>query len=183
METKFLMELVRLGITPNEFYLLMCVFNDETPNLINKHLETRNLQSKGFLNKDFKLTEKLEESGLAKYLIKTDKKDFIQSYIDLFPKIKLPSGKYARAHRTNIESAFKWFFKNYNYSWEVILKVTEFYVSEYETKDYLYMRTSQFFISKTNPDRSKESELANYCEMYLDGTLNKESHHFSEKVV
>jgi hypothetical protein len=45
------------------------------------------------------------------------------------------------------------------------------------------MKTSQYFISKTNSDKSKESELANYCEMLKDGTLGKESNYFSERVV
>jgi hypothetical protein len=46
------------------------------------------------------------------------------------------------------------------------------------------MKTSQYFICKTNTDKSKDSELANYCEMLKDGTLGRESNNFfSEKVV
>jgi hypothetical protein len=183
MEKLFMEEILSRGLTPNEMYLLQCVLSGESPRLINKSLEIRKLQSKGYISKDFKLTDKLE---VIKHLLKVNKisnEDFIAKYIELFPKIKLPSGKYARSHRTNIEASFKWFFKVYDYDWETILKATAYYIKEYEIKNYLYMKTSQYFIAKTNTDKSKESELANYCEMLKDGTLGRESNHFSERVV
>lgn len=183
MERLFIEEILSKGLTPNEIYLLQCVLLGEQPKLINKSLEIRKLQSKGYISKDFKITEKIENVRHLLKVKKVSNEDFIAKYIELFPKVKLPSGKYARSHRTNIETSFKWFFKAYDYDWETILKATAYYIKEYEIKDYLYMKTSQYFIAKTNTDRSKESELANYCEMLKDGTLGRETNYFSEKVV
>ena len=45
------------------------------------------------------------------------------------------------------------------------------------------MQTSQYFISKTQPDKSKMSELANYCSMILEGTDMNDDNHFKERVV
>jgi hypothetical protein len=183
MEKIFLEQILSRGITPNEFYLLQCLFNGEQTRIINKSQEIRKLQNKGYIDNNFKITEKVKEID---YLFKKETKpeDFITKYIELFPKVKLPSGKYARSHRTNIEAGFKWFFKTYDYDWATILKATEYYVKEYEITKYMYMKTSQYFICKTNTDKSKDSELANYCEMLKDGTLGRESNNFfSEKVV
>lgn len=183
MEKTFLDQILSRGISPNEFYFLQSIVNKESTKIINRAQEIRKLQNKGYIDIKFKLTDKVKEIS---FLFKktTVNEDFIEKYIELFPKIKLPSGKYARSHRTNIEASFKWFFKTYSYDWETILKATEYYVKEYETKNYMYMKTSQYFICKTNIDKSKDSELANYCEMLKDGTLGRESDsYFSEKVV
>jgi hypothetical protein len=47
------------------------------------------------------------------------------------------------------------------------------------------MRTSQYFIRKLNPaEKTFESELANYCEVYLNGSDDYGyDSHFKEKVV
>jgi hypothetical protein len=46
------------------------------------------------------------------------------------------------------------------------------------------MRTSQYFIRKLNPaEKTFESELANYCEVYLNGDVDTTQGYFSEKVV
>ncbi len=58
------------------------------------------------------------------------------------------------------------------------------YVNEYQSQNYKYMRTSQYFIRKLNPaEKTFESELANYCEVYLNGSEDYSDNHFSEKVV
>ena len=109
--------------------------------------------------------------------------DVIGHYINLFPAKKLPSGKLARSARKNIENAFQWFLKTYDYSWDVILKATAYYVDSYEKNNYLYMRNSQYFISKMNPDKTRESELANYCEIIQNGMEEESDSFFKEKVV
>jgi hypothetical protein len=63
------------------------------------------------------------------------------------------------------------------------LSYAKMYVDEYETKNYLYMRNSQYFIRKNNVDKTWDSELANYCELVLTGYTGEDSNHFSEKVV
>ena len=84
----------------------------------------------------------------------------------MFPTQKLPSGKYARGNKKNIETNFMWFFQEYNYNWDDIMKATSLYINEYHVKNYLYMRTAMYFIKKLK-DGTAESELANYCDIVL----------------
>jgi translation initiation factor 2 beta subunit (eIF-2beta)/eIF-5 len=108
----------------------------------------------------------------------------IDEYLEIFPKFKLPSGKYARTDKKNLENNFRWFFENHNYDWETVINATKMYVDEYERQGYKYMRTSQYFIRKQNSaEKSFESELANYCEVYQNGGGDYTETHFSERVV
>lgn len=109
-------------------------------------------------------------------------KENIEKYLEIFPKIKLPSGKAARSDKKNVETAFKWFFETHEYSWDSVLKATEAYVSDYETRRYLYMQTSQYFIRKQQGDKTWNSELANWCAI-VEGGVVEQRPHFSEKVV
>lgn len=179
MEWKRLEE---LGLTPNQFYYLDCIFNKKEVKLnILLHYETRMLQHLGYITSDFKLTKKCDD---IIDLFTVPEEDVIDRYINLFPNIKLPSNKYARSNRKNIVTSFEWFFKNHEYDWNLILKATKYYIEEYQQKEYKYMRNSQYFIRKQNPDRTSESELANYCEMLKNGAIEEQDNsHFSEKVV
>ena len=56
------------------------------------------------------------------------------------------------------------------------------YLDEYESRNWSYMRTSQYFIRKQNQDRTFDSDLANYCDMFING-LDTEDQHFKQKVV
>ena len=106
----------------------------------------------------------------------------IEKYLLIFPKIKLPSGKAARTYKRNVETAFKWFFENHNYSWETIHEATQNYVAEFQKKNYMYMQTSQYFIRKQQSDKTWGSELANWCDTVNNGTLDNDTY-FYEKVV
>lgn len=180
------------GLSPNELYLLWSIHNKTKPLNINAHTELRKLKSKSLIDDEGKLSpmaieflSKMQNQDVPKVAVSstdiTD--DYIEKYVMLFPKGKLPSGKQARADRRNLKANFIWFFKNYKYDWDTILKATALYVDEYERKNYLYMRTSQYFISKMNPDKSRESELANYCSQIISGDYQDDTNHFSEKVV
>jgi len=157
---------------------------------INVHAELRILTTLDFIDKTGGLTEsglevleKIPKSKLSKKTKVELTDELIVSYLEIFPRGKLPSGKQARADKKNIRSNFEWFFKTYSYDWDTVIKATKLYVDEYETKNFLYMRTSQYFISKMNPDRSRESELANYCAQIISGDYQDDINHFSEKVV
>jgi hypothetical protein len=155
------------------------------------YTEMRGLQVAGYVSADGRITNKgvevAEKIPVAK---KTAKKpsmviteDCITQYLDLFPKGKLPSGKLARSDRKNIKTNFDWFFKTYEYSWDVVIRATALYVDEYEKKNYMYMKTSQYFISKMNSDRTRDSELANYCSSVVNNDYESDDTFFSEKVV
>ena len=99
-------------------------------------------------------------------LLGSDYVDKIAEYLEMFPTQKLPSGKYARGNKKNIETNFMWFFQEYDYNWDSIMKATSLYINEYHVKNYLYMRTAMYFIKKLK-DGTAESELANYCDIVL----------------
>ena len=176
--------------------MLYCLKHSIQPSGINPYSEGRELKFKNLVNNTWELqptaielineVEEListKKESSIKVVVGDDFKDNIVKYLTLFPKRKLPSGKLARSDKKNIESNFKWFFKTFDYNWETILTATAHYVDEYEKKNYLYMQTSQYFISKTQPDKSKMSELANYCSMIIEGTDMSDDNHFKENVV
>ena len=180
-----------LDVTPNAFHILWCIVNKRRPKSVNAHAELRNLIAVKLLDDKYAITEegkivlaKVESIFKEKIVIEKPvvSDDFIGQYLELFPKGKLPSGKSARVNRRDIEKAFKWFFQNYEYSWDTILKATAYYVDSFEKQKFMYMRNSQYFIGKTNPDRTKDSDLASYCEIILNGGYEEDAT-LSEKVV
>ena len=106
----------------------------------------------------------------------------IKTYLELFPKLRLPSGKAARSDKKNVETAMRWFQENYDYSWDTILKATEAYVIDYQMRNYKYMQTSQYFIRKQNSDRTWGSELANWCSDLVNDNVQNSDNYFSENV-
>jgi len=191
-------KLIKEKLTPNSLYVLHCMKNklSVSKSLANSELEVYRLKSEGWINENLQLTSKslifMEELG--SYFRKSKKKTSkdlmgdnfdtnINLYNSLFPAKKLGSGKYARTNIKNLESGFRWFFENYDYTWETILKATRKYVLEYSMKNYEYMRTSQYFIRKQGSDKSFESDLATYCDMLNYEGPNEEQDIFKEKIV
>ena len=130
---------------------------------------------------------------LDNYFIKAKKKtdiqlmgknfvDKINTYREIFPAKKLPSGKPARNNVKALGEAFRWLFQTYEYTWDEVLKATRMYVNEYRDAEYLYMQTSQYFICKQDKHRVKHSTLADYCDMIREG-ISTEDDHFKENVV
>lgn len=130
---------------------------------------------------------------LDNYFIKAKKKtdiqlmgknfvDKINSYREIFPAKRLPSGNPARNNVKALGENFRWFFETYDYTWDDVMKATKMYVNEYRDADYLYMQTSQYFISKQDKHKVKHSRLADYCDLIIEG-INTEDDHFKEKVV
>lgn len=131
---------------------------------------------------------------LDNYFIKAKKKtdaqlmgqdfvDKINIYREIFPNIKLPSGKPARVNVKMLSESFRWLFETYDYTWEQIIKATKMYVNEYRDAQYMYMQTSQYFICKQDKHKVKSSTLADYCDMIKDGIEETEAKHFKENVI
>jgi len=108
--------------------------------------------------------------------------DKINIYREVFPNIKLPSGKPARVNVKMLSESFRWLFETYDYTWEQIIKATRMYVNEYRDAQYMYMQTSQYFICKQDKHKVKSSTLADYCDMIRDG-VETEVKHFKENVI
>jgi len=184
------------NLTPNSFYILYCIKESIVPNIyVSKELECKKLINDNWLTENLQLTDKsiiftTEIDGYFKKSKKKTSKDLmgdnfvknIESYVNIFPNKKLSSGKYARVPSKNLENAFRWFFENYEYNWETIFLATQNYVLEYESKNYEYMRNSQYFLRKQNIDKSWDSDLAIYCE-HLKDKPDEEKDIFNELIV
>lgn len=156
------------------------------------------LVSNGFLvieNSKYKLTVKAKGiiSKLDNYFIKAKKKTDIQlmgkdfatkinTFREIFPNQRLPSGKPARVNVKMLSESFRWFFETYDYEWEQVIEATRMYVNEFRDAEYMYMQTSQYFICKQDKHKVKSSTLADYCDMIRDG-IDTELKTFKEKVV
>lgn len=191
------------GLTPNQFYLLYFIKEGVSPVHVNIHQEVRAVIAKGFLRDNttaegiqyellppaHTLIDQVEsffrvsKKKTNNQIMGTGYQEKVQEYLEVFPKMLLPSGKAARSDKKNVETALKWFIENYEYSWDVILKASKLYVGEYELKNFLYMQTSQYFIRKQNADKSWASELANVCARVESGDIQHKQNYFSEKVV
>lgn len=129
------------------------------------------------------LMAKLDKKKTGDFL-STTFRDNVTRYIETFPKIKLPTGKPARSNFNEVCDAFDWFFRTYvdAYSWDIIHEATENYVDEYQKNNWMYMRTSKYFIRKQNSDKTWASDLAEYCEMAKNGVDN-DVNKFNDRVV
>lgn len=200
---EFFMQISQKGLTPNQLYLLSCIREGIASQHINLHAELRVLiqnkwitdktDGKGYMyilsqeasklleeiDKQFSTTKKKVNSAI----MGEDYQKHIDTYLNLFPKLRLPSGKPARSDRKNVQTALEWFMKTYEYSWDTVLKATAAYVDEYERKNYMYMQTSQYFIRKQQSDKTWGSELANMCAVIESGDSLDDKNYFSENVV
>lgn len=165
------------SLTPNQYYLLCCMRDSITPLKINLHLELRNLISNGWVKEDRTLAPKsytligkierlfvIQKTKTSNQLMTKGFKENIKKYREMFPNIKLPSGKASRSAVGNLEKAFRWFFENHNYTWPEIFEATAYYINEQEDNNWKFTRTSQYFIRKDHL-----SDLADYCEMIKTG--------------
>lgn len=188
--------IIEKDLSPNQFYILCCMQQSISPNNVNLHQELRLLQDKEYLDKDNNLQPKAI-STIAKIdsFFKIHKKktnnqllgiDFakkIAEYNELFPKKKAGSGKYMRSSPKNLEANFRWFFENFTYSWETILKATEMYLTKQRDDNYKYTRTSMYFIRKQDSSKIASSDLADYCEIVESGETIQDKIIFKERVV
>ena len=181
------------GISPNQCFLLFSIHNKTTPSTYIKE-DYDGLVEQGYI-KDKELTPDALKiiTQLDNYFIVNKKKTTkqllgksgtlnIKQYREIFPPGKLPSGVPSRNNVKILTENFRWFFSEYDYTWEEIIKATKMYVNEYRDNQYMYMQNSQYFVSKQDKHRVKRSQLADYCDMIRDGVTVEEKH-FKEKVV
>lgn len=187
--------LIRHNLTPNQFYYLWSIKESVTTPKINNSLEHRVLKRQGWIDDNNKLTDKSFQilkniEGFFKAKVKKTSDQILgnnydamlEKYNNLFPKRRLPSGKSARSAKGNLEPAFRWFFQNYNYDWETILKATAMYLDERELANWNFTQNSQYFVRKQNTDKTWASSLADFCMQIEDGLDTDNKNHFSEKV-
>lgn len=181
------------GLTPNQCYLLFSIRDKTTPNTYSpedykKLIKLGYIKDKELTNKALSVIKNLDnyfkvnKKKTQSQLLGKDSADKVALYREIFPPGKLPSGVPSRNNVKILTENFRWFFSEYDYSWEEIIKATKMYVNEYRLNDYMYMQNSQYFISKQDKHKVKTSKLADYCDMIRDGITTEEKH-FKEKVV
>jgi hypothetical protein len=183
-------------LSPNQFFVLYCMQQSISPNNVNLHQELRHLQNTEYLDQENKLLPKaistiakiesffkIHKKKTSNQLLGEDFSKKINEYNELFPKKKAGSGKYMRTSPKNLEANFRWFFENFTYSWETILKATEMYLSKQQDENYKYTRTSMYFIRKQDSSKIASSDLADYCEIVESGETIQDKVIFKERVV
>jgi len=172
-------KILQQKLTPNGVYVLFCIKEKiKCSDSINFNLEVLKLKSGNYLINDLEISgntlkfmEEIEgyfkksKKKTSKTLMGDEFLENIKTYNECFPATKLPSGVYARVNVKSLENAFRWFFQEFNYSWETVIQATEKYVEEYAINRYNYMRNSQYFVRKQNTDKTWDSNLATYCDM------------------
>jgi hypothetical protein len=172
-------KILQQKLTPNGVYVLFCIKEKiKCSDSINFNLEVLKLKSGNYLINDLEISgntlkfmEEIEgyfkksKKKTSKTLMGDEFLENIKTYNECFPATKLPSGVYARVNVKSLENAFRWFFQEFNYSWETVIQATEKYVEEYSINRYNYMRNSQYFVRKQNTDKTWDSNLATYCDM------------------
>lgn len=178
--------LIKYNISPNQIYYLDCIRTRIKPTvIIESTVESAECQRKGYLNADGKITDRglqvLEEFDT--YLVKRKAKvaadvlgpDYLQNvefYRNQFPAQRLPSGLYARQSVEELKKKFIWFFQNYpQFTWQQVFDAADYYTFLKRQQDtpYMYMMTSSYFISKTDPyTKEVKSALADTCQEMLE---------------
>jgi hypothetical protein len=199
---ELLQKILKDNITPNQLLLLYSIHERISVPQIKPLSEVGYLVKVGYVvqhKKQNKTSYTITRDGKSiirkydNYFIKAKKKTNIQlmgkdfldklnEYREIFPAGKLPSNKPARQNIKSLETAFRWFFETYDFTWDEVIKATRMYVNEFRDKEYLYMKNSQYYISKQDNNKVKHSELADYCDMIKDGVIDRPSH-FKDKVV
>ena len=188
-------QILKEKMTPNQFLILYGIKKSLSLPLPDNKSDVQQLKSLGFIEQDGSLSIYANKviARFENYFVKAKKRTSIQlmgkeflkrinEYRDIFPAGKLPSGKPARVNVKTLENSFRWFFENYDFSWDEVIDATSMYVNSYRDNDYMYMKTSQYFISKQDKSKVRTSDLADYCDMVRDG-VEPEDTHFKEKVV
>lgn len=180
--------------TPNELLVLFCIKHGIPCPVshVNEDYEVRRLVVNGLLDtngrtltdkglKVFEDITKIVEKAKEETIID---EEFAKEYLQIFPRMVLPSNKPARVSSKIIVKNLTWFVKTYpQYSKETILKATRYYVSKYAEDDYKFMRNSQYFISKEQTNRMIMSSLAEFCQLIEDGIDDNEPKDFKTRVL
>lgn len=89
--------------------------------------------------------------------------DWLEEWYELFPKGVKAGGYPVRSGLTSCLPKMVAFIKKTNYSQDIIIKATEYYLSELKKVDYNYIQLAKYFIEKNG-----NSTLESYCELITE---------------
>lgn len=186
--------LIQYGITPNQYYLLWSIMEGTSSVLTNTFPDKRALKNKGFLVDDNTLSKEAKsiveelEALFKKRRKKTNKaimgdnfENELIKFNEIFPNIKLDTGRKARSTISNVRQPMRWFFENHDYSWEEIHAGAQAYVLDRELNNNKFFTCSQYFPRKVISGMPV-SLLAEWCEIAKDNLDQSSESHFKDKV-
>lgn len=169
-----LKKVIDFALTPNQIYILMCLYYDEDIKIKSKDADIQLLIERKYIKDGMPTVEAIamlkvfEPQKSKKINFSEIDVENLNKYREMFPKGLLPSGQASRVTIKELEKKMIWFFENYKYDWDIVLKATKKYIDKYSLEGYMYMKTSGYFISKSEKGMVV-STLASYCDMVLDG--------------
>lgn len=143
-------------LTPNQHYILYCCKNNIKIGLLyNTKSEVVLLQKAGFLDKDFKLTERAEKSlenlsevfrktksNVSEKLMGLDYLSHVVTFRDYFPKLK-------KSTPAEVKTKFaKLFLENPGLQWDKLFLATELYFSEDREEKYIYKASNFIMVQR-----------------------------------
>jgi hypothetical protein len=173
--------LIKHKLSPNLIYFLDCCRQKIMPSsIVNGSELKREAIENDLISIDGTLSVHalliLEE--FETFLVKSKKKvtgevlgeDFlnnVKTFRQMFPARKLPSRELARQSVQELRDKFVWFFKTFpEYSWDLVLDATDYYIYTKSKENYMYMSTSSYFIQKVDArTKTWKSVLADHCQM------------------
>lgn len=192
------------GVTPNGWCQLYSMYKSISyTNYLNAYTELSRLERAGMIRlkdvvpsdrdkmvsvRQYEITSKglmlLEEAEkVCGKPVKTktvDQTEEYRPYIEEFRKL-FPGGKQgSKPYRSNFNDCyprFVWFFEKYpQFSWKEVLDATRQYVqSTMDTSDGArYLKTAGYFIKKQDSEKMNVSNLADWCQMLVDGDLQED---------
>ena len=176
--------LIKYNISPNQLYFLDCCRSKIKPtHLINEDEEYQTAKERGHLDNDNNLSHGalfiLDEfesllvktkKKIASQVLGTDAVVNINIYREMFPAKRINKVGLLRQTVQELKDKFIWFFKTYpEFSWELVLDATHYYVYIKEKENMEYITTSSYFIQRTDTyTKTNRSLLADYCQMIVD---------------
>lgn len=106
------------------------------------------------------LAEELISLAFQTPKTENDVEEWIDNWLDLFPKGVKSGGKLLRSDRKSCLAKMKSFVKAYKYDKDTILGATLAYLSEREREGFTYTRCAVYFIGK----KGEGSDLASWCD-------------------
>ena len=94
--------------------------------------------------------------------------DWIDEWLELFPKGMKTNGKLVRSDRKGCETKMQSFLKDYKYDKDFIIKVTKEYIED-KLENGGYLRCAIYFIGK----KGEGSDLAAACENFEEKAPDK----------
>ena len=135
---ELLQKILKENITPDQLLLLYSINERISVPQINPKTQVGFLVKQGYVSqhkKDDKTSYTITKDGRSiirkydNYFIRAKKKtniqlmgkdfvDKLEKYRNVFPAGKLPSGTPARQNIRSLETAFRWFFECYDFTWD-----------------------------------------------------------------